>query len=588
MNRGVGELTMFVSGRDINVEDWGSSAYNCHPYHTKIHPSIYKQLIEQNTNLGDVVLDPFSGSGIIAYCTTLLNRNGIIQDLSPYCVHIGKGYSEIVNPDILEKSVKEILANSSVIKDAYILKKNKTDVSYYIWSNEYRCSTCETEFTLNPNGDGRSYSKITCPDVDCNKLITPEELISLKPIVIAIKEKNGKRQKNFEYQLTPPEQSVILNRFSDKKDNSFRKPMMGVEEGAWGEQFRSGNHDHVRYTSDFYTDRNWELLNILYQKIARIKDVDVKQAMLFGFTGSLYTFSRMVRCRKKRDGRSNTPGTLYCPPIFLEQNVLKVWERRMNKVISLKKELWAHYHSNSNAGISQLVRRGNATKLQIDNNSVDYIVTDPPFGDSLQYAELNFIPETFLGNFTDVVNEAVVNGQRGRSQDDYLGLMQLSFQEMNRVLKTNGKASIIFNNTDPNIWKGIKRGLLEAEFEITGVTNIDKGKGSWNQINHASSTSRFDPVIHVKPKQNNSNPNNLVEINDSKQKTIEAVRSILSGEEKKMHLSLLHSAVVRVAIMDVEIWAPPSPKKLLNRIQNEYMIEKNQSGTVFVLPNRGD
>jgi DNA modification methylase len=584
----VGELSVFVSGKDINVEDWGSSAYNCHPYHTKVHPSIYKQLIEQNTNLGDVILDPFSGSGIIAYCTTLLNRNGIIQDLSPYCVHIGKGYSEIVNPDILEKSVEKILLDSSVIKDAYILKKNKTNVSYYIWSNEYRCDTCETEFTLNPNGSGRSYSKITCPNVECKKLITPEELISLKPIVIAIKEKTGKRLKNVEYQLTPQEQSNILNRFSVNKDNPYRKPMMGVEDGVWGEQFRNGNHDHVRYTSDFYTDRNWELLNILYQKIARIKDVNVRQAMLFGFTGSLYTLSRMVRCRKKRDGRSNTPGTLYCPPIFLEQNVLKVWERRMKKVISLKKEIWLHSHSNSDVDISQVVRRGDATKLQIPDNSIDYIVTDPPFGDSLQYAELNFIPEAFLGSFTKVVNEAVVNNHRKRSQDDYLGLMQLSFQEMHRVLKSDGKASIIFNNTNPNIWKGIKRGLLEAGFEITGATHINKGKGSWNQVNHASSTSRFDPVIHVKPKQQNSNPNNLVEIKDSKQKTIESVRIILSCESDKMHLSLLHSAVVRAAIMDAEVWAPPSPKILLKRIQKEYMIEKNQSGTVFVLPNQGD
>ena len=94
------------------------------------------------------------------------------------------------------------------------------------------------------------------------------------------------------------------------------------------------------------------------------------------------------------------------------------------------------------------------------------------------------------------------------------------------------------------------------------MTHINKGKGSWNQVNHASSTSRFDPVIHVKPRLHNSNRNNLVEIDDSKQKTIDAVRIIMSNEKNKIHLSLLHSAVVRAAIMDVEIWAPPSPKKV--------------------------
>ena len=237
----------------------------------------------------------------------------------------------------------------------------------------------------------------------------------MKPIVVAVKEKIENKLKNVEYSLSPAEQSEILNRFSVKRDCPFRKPMLGIEKGPWGQQFRNGNHDNIRFTSDFYTERNWVLLNRLYQKISTMMDEAIKQSLLFGFTGSLFTLSRMVRCRKKRDGRSNTPGTLYCPPIFLEQNVLKVWERRMNKVISLKKNS-GHTIKNSKPKFSQLVRIGDATKLELPSDSVDYIVTDPPFGDSLQYAELNFIPETFLGHFTNIIDEAVVNKHRGRNQ----------------------------------------------------------------------------------------------------------------------------------------------------------------------------
>ena len=52
----------------------------------------------------------------------------------------------------------------------------------------------------------------------------------------------------------------------------------------------------------------------------------------------------------------------------------------------------------------------------IPSNSIDYIFTDPPYADNVQYGELNFVWEAWLGfdtNWHD--EEIIVNEVRGKT-----------------------------------------------------------------------------------------------------------------------------------------------------------------------------
>ena len=62
-------------------------------------------------------------------------------------------------------------------------------------------------------------------------------------------------------------------------------------------------------------------------------------------------------------------------------------------------QLWpAHGEANQRL---RLVSTGSSTDLLLPDNSVDFIFTDPPFGDNLMYSELNFLVEAWLRVYTN-------------------------------------------------------------------------------------------------------------------------------------------------------------------------------------------
>jgi hypothetical protein len=377
----------------------------------------------------------------------------------------------------------------------------------------------------------------------------------------------------------------------------FDAPMMNSPVGTrWGDQFRSGYHEESTMVSSFYTCRNYSSLVALWKSISKAEDGPARRALEFAFTAGLFTSSKMVRCRPRRDGRSNTPGTLYLPPLFLEQNVFRVWERRLSKVSRLKKRLDTATSQtrigNPEKGLqsASTVEVGDARNIsRIKSESVDFVVTDPPFGDSLQYAELNFIAESFLQSFTDSSREIVVNKTRSFTERDYLNSMEGSFSEMFRVLKKGRYMCVLFNNTSPIIWFGIKRSLLINGFSIQSVSGIVKGHGSWNQTVHSGFTSRFDPVLHcIKPVSIAGGPPDLKYLSTeaSEQLAIElALRKLSELEDQegttyKNTLPYVHSLVIREMLASREICLPPSPRRLLELLDNKVDVERKRDGMI--------
>jgi tRNA G10 N-methylase Trm11 len=134
-----------------------------------------------------------------------------------------------------------------------------------------------------------------------------------------------------------------------------------------------------------------------------------------------------------------------------------------------------------------VVNTGSATDLRfIPNASIDYVFTDPPFGDNLAYAELNFQVEAFYGVFTKIEQEAIVSNFQGKQLTEYKSLMRRSFEEFFRVLKPGRWMTVVFSNTKASVWNGIQTALQEAGFVIADVSSLDKQQGSFNDLNATS------------------------------------------------------------------------------------------------------
>ncbi len=73
--------------------------------------------------------------------------------------------------------------------------------------------------------------------------------------------------------------------------------------------------------------------------------------------------------------------------------------------------------------------------LGISDRSVDYVSTDPPFGENTYYADLDFLVESWHGVLTNAAPEAIVDHFKGKGLPEYQRLMQRCFEEYRRVLK---------------------------------------------------------------------------------------------------------------------------------------------------------
>ena len=78
---GVPHIETIIAGKNTYV-------YDAHTYHTKVPPEGIELLIQHFTDEGDVVLDPFCGSGMTGIAAQRQKRNVLLCDLSPAATFI--------------------------------------------------------------------------------------------------------------------------------------------------------------------------------------------------------------------------------------------------------------------------------------------------------------------------------------------------------------------------------------------------------------------------------------------------------------------------------------------------------------------
>lgn len=155
---------------------------------------------------------------------------------------------------------------------------------------------------------------------------------------------------------------------------------------------------------------------------------------------------------------------------------------------------------------------GSSTSLShISDSQIDLVITDPPFGGILQYAELaDFFyvwlrlalkgkyPEVFGGEYTPKSLEAVANPFREPDDPNgfYQRLLTNCWQEAHRILKPGGILAFTFHHDDDDAWVAVLKSLFDAGFylEATYPVRSDETKGETAAF--GSQKIEYD-IIHV-------------------------------------------------------------------------------------------
>ncbi len=128
-----------------------------------------------------------------------------------------------------------------------------------------------------------------------------------------------------------------------------------------------------------------------------------------------------------------------------------------------------------------IVNQASATEISFPNEFFDAIFTDPPYYDNVPYSDLSdffyvwfkkILGDIFVNLFTTPLtpkrNEIVAN--KGRHKNPMMFFEQnisLAFKEMNRVLKNDGIAIIVYAHKSTRGWATMLHALIQAGFVIT-------------------------------------------------------------------------------------------------------------------------
>ncbi len=157
---------------------------------------------------------------------------------------------------------------------------------------------------------------------------------------------------------------------------------------------------------------------------------------------------------------------------------------------------------------SPSVNRCSAINLPYSAGLIDAVITDPPYFDSVPYADLSdffyvwlkrsighLYPEHFSGQLTPKKNEAIMEpsrhgGNKAKAAKAYEDMMHGAFCEANRVLKLGGVMVVVYAHKTTSGWVTLIDSLRRAGFTITEAWPIDTERaGRLRAMNSAALAS---------------------------------------------------------------------------------------------------
>ena len=435
---------------DENSKNY-STIYEIHKYWARKPWRPIRNSIEKYSKIGDTVVDLFLGSGVTALESIILKRNFIGFDLNPMSILISE--NTIYN---------EFDENEFKIEFLEIEKSMKNTIND-LYSTNTKCKNCNEPLMLDhlnigPKFGEDIYGYYYC--VRCGKAKTKTKLL--------IDEQQIK--KSFEFR--------VLN---------FWYPKISFPEKFYKDRF---SYKGIKNISDMYTPRNFYFLtNLLHI----INSLNLKYRNLF-----LLAFSNTVLHASKLKGENVRPlgvNNYWIPDDYIEENPWTRFKDRVSKILKSKQVLKERI-KDIELGDYKLYNQSSIHTGLIDG-SVDYIITDPPYGEAIQYSELSFIWNSWLNYKYDIEEEVIINPIQNKGKKEFLLLLGKIIEEANRILKEGKLLTLCFHNKDLSIWQGMLNIFKKYNFSLENIEIQDTLGNSYNK-NWASYSPKDDIYLTFK------------------------------------------------------------------------------------------
>lgn len=413
---------------------WGGKPHN-----------IWSKYIEVYSKKGDVVLDPFCGRGVGVIEAVKMGRNAIGVDLNPIAIF----QSEMISTNIDVKRVKEEWAKIKVD-----LKKFEEDSKLF----NTVCTKCHRQarlITMNRDND-IPYELVyscTCEKGPLHKDPTDDDLSTAR------------------YHLSIPWQYPSTEFPHSKLFTEARR--------RFGDTY-----------AQLFTHRNLYALACIFDRINKIADSDLKRLFQFAFISMVHLATKFPAVRKTRptSGSWGRPGFIKVKK-NMELNPYLLFERAIEcrqglisgKTNSAKRLGKKIRHAKNVRDINDgkgnlLLLNHNSLELEnlIPKNSIDCIITDPPYGGLIQYFDLSSVWSSWLeladGRYSmPFDDEITVDDVKNKPFREYHRMLSIMFGQLYHFLKPEKYMIVTFHNDKPVVFNSILRACQDQGFVLEKV-----------------------------------------------------------------------------------------------------------------------
>ena len=536
--------------------------YNCHAYLTKVPIGAIQPFIRTFTKPGEVVADFFAGSGMTGLAALTLNRRARLNDISVLGKHIATGYlTDAPAQDIRAAAHRVMAVARKALGTLYMTKRSsdgaKIEMIRTIWSFTYLCPSCGDEMVFYQTLNARGSVPQRCPSCSGPFARRSWPRGEDVPVEVVVQGENGRQVGQ-----GVCESDRRSMRAASRDGRLSKVPSLPIEEDR--EMFsRSGlRRSGMTETGKFFSPRNGIALVELWRAINDVEDEAIRQELRFAFTAILPRASMRYQWSAKRPLNAQNQ-TYYIAPVYFEWNVFDLYGRKVNAVIRANEALFDDGDLFSTEKVQDVSYEiASAEKLaHLDDDSVDYVFTDPPFGSNIFYSDMNLFQEAWLGETTDHAREAVVHttGKRKNgSGKRYEELLRSAFSEAFRVLKPGRYMSVVFGNSSGRIWGLVQRALRDAGFKASPVhlAILDKGQRSVKGLNSGSEgVVTVDLIVTVQKPANGEGTGRAATLaNGDTDTLIRAAIDELSADEacnpSHVYARILRKAIRKGLVLD--------------------------------------
>ena len=518
--------------------------YKAHGYHTKVpHLAIVPSILHY-TEPGDIILDGFSGSGQTgvaaqwcgvapaSYRAELESkwkaegrpapkwgaRHCVLNDLSPTATFISSNYNQPFDGKAFADAASKLLRDVErelgwMYETLHSDGKTKGRIEYTVWSEVFTCPNCAGEVNFLDEALDASSKRVReefpCPHCDAKltkkKLdrlyvtqsdpATGKILSVLKRTPTLISYKVGKTR----YEKTPDAADLALLKKIDSLPLPPEVPTVAFPFADMWEAPRMRDKG-VSHTHHLFLPRAAQVLGALWRRAKSEPDVRMRHMLLFTAEQAIWGMSILARYAPTHFSQVNQylAGAYYIGAQIAE---CSPWYILDGKITRLPKAFETKYAREAGTVVATC---STTAHLSLLDESIDYIFTDPPFGENFPYAELNFLVEAWYGVMTEARLDAIVDRSKEnravqKSVADYRRLMVACFAEYYRVLKPGRWMTIVFSNTQASVWNSLQTALQEAGFVVANVSALDKQQGSFKAVTTSVAVKQDLVISAYKP-----------------------------------------------------------------------------------------